>query len=104
MTNPRLTIFYRTIPGGDGINGATGLVKRHIDSADVANATTSGAGASAGRVSGNRPAIGSPGPVYVELSGNGQRKVDSGMAITQVGAYWLDDLPNALQALGLGVI
>jgi hypothetical protein len=104
MTNPRLTIFYRDIPGGNGINDATGLVKRHIDNGNVATGTTAGAGASAGKVSWNRPDIGYPGPVYVELSGNGQRKVDSGMALHQVGAYWLDDVPNALQALGLGVI
>ena len=103
-STPRITTFLRDIPGGNGINAATALVKRHADDASVATGATAGSGEEAGRVTFTRAQIGYPGPVYIDLTGAGQRKMDSGMVVTQSGAIWLDDLPNALETFGCGVV
>src|SRR4030095_3809610 len=70
----------------------------------VATGATSGSGEEAGRVTFTRAQIGYPGPVYIDFTGAGQRKLDSGMLTTQVGPFWMDDLPNALETFGCGVV
>lgn len=100
----RMRLYYRDIPGGVGINDATATVKKHTGDVAIISRDTAGSGARAGGVAFSRQELGYPGPVWAEITANGQRKVDSGTVITQVGPYWLDDVPPALAAIGEGPI
>lgn len=98
----RIQLYYRDIPAGAGINGATLEVRRHIDNALIIDRTTGGSGARAGGAAFTRAEVDYPGPVFGYFLGSGQVKQDSGTVIHQVGPYFLDDVPNVFAALGEG--
>lgn len=93
--------YVRDPADGSGVASATVTLKKHADATTV---TTDGTDAN-GLFEMDADTVGYPGPVYEETTVGATTKVRSGNVWGQLGGLvWAGDIPDALQAFGIGVV
>lgn len=101
MTTKRIRGFIRDPASGVGEVAASVAIKLHNGGSTVTSDGTDGNGL----FEIDADTVGYPGPVYAESTVGATTKVRSGEVWGQIGGLvWAGDIPDALSALGIGVV
>src|SRR5690349_21407320 len=97
----RVVAFWRSTPGGEGVNGVTISAYRLSDGALLDSDTTAGTGAGKGKAVLD---VGYPGAFYITGTKDGTTLYSSSEDMGFAGSLSLYDLPDAFQVFSNGVV